>query len=252
MSRCSQCLSEVADGAGVCGGCGAPADHVALPEPPRPAAPKAPRVTVSGGGFSRRDLTIVALALIGAGAMTFALLLSREASGSRSVEAAAAPAAAFSVKPSAAGTAPGWSTKDRARWLGAARRSFAIDVAAAAPVAVWMKNVRPVLVVRCMAQGPEVFVFTDSAARIEPNTPDHTVRISLDGAPPISERWPDSADHDALFAPDGAAWITRLSQARTMTFGFTPHNSQAVTAEFRVDGLADILRPAARECGTKR
>lgn len=252
MITCSECSAEMASGSVACERCGAP----------RPAPGSVGSVTGEGtaaasapavSGFSRGDLSVVALALIGTGMMTFAFLLTRGGSAARPVEAAPAPeardAAGLPVRTVAV---PSWSTRDRARWLGTARRSFAVDVAAASPVAVWMKNVRPVLVVRCMTGAPEVFVFTDSPARLEANTPDHTVRISLDGAEAVTERWPDSADHDALFAPDGAAWLARISQVQTMRFSFTPHNAQEVTAEFNVAGLGDLVAPAARECGFRR
>jgi hypothetical protein len=64
-----------------------------------------------------------------------------------------------------------------------------------------MNYVRPLLVVRCMKK-TEAFVYTGSALRIEPNTEDHTVSFRFDDEPARTERWPDSAEHDALFAPD--------------------------------------------------
>ena len=63
--------------------------------------------------------------------------------------------------------------------------------------------------------------------------------------------WPDSAGHDALFAPYGAAFARRLAAARTMRFRFTPHNPQPAVARFSVAGLEPLLAQAAKECGWK-
>jgi hypothetical protein len=95
------------------------------------------------------------------------------------------------------------------------------------------------------------FVVTDSAAQIEANTEDHTVTFAFDGETEVRERWQDSTDHDALFAPDGAAFVQRLMQARTFRFAFTPHNAATATARFHVAGLEPFLTPAAKACGWK-
>jgi hypothetical protein len=112
-----------------------------------------------------------------------------------------------------------------------------------------MREVRPLLVVRCLPKTTEVFVFTQSAALIEAQTEDHTVVYSFDDEPETRELWPDAAEHDALFAPDGAAFAKRLMTARTLRFGFTPHNAAPVTAHFHVSGLRDMAEPAANNCG---
>ncbi|HEX6065438.1 MAG TPA: hypothetical protein VFZ04_14505, partial [Longimicrobiales bacterium] len=77
----------------------------------------------------------------------------------------------------------------------------------------------------------------------------HTVSLRFDGQPPSSEKWPDSADHDALFAPDGAAFAARLAAAREFEFGFVPHNAAPVVARFSVAGLMPLLQPASKHCG---
>ena len=69
-------------------------------------------------------------------------------------------------------------------------------------VSIWMNQVRPMLIVRCVSKSPEVFVLTGSAIKMEAQTEDHTVSFSFDDEPDRTERWPDSAEHDALFAPD--------------------------------------------------
>ncbi len=220
-------------------------DIPAVPEDaanPPAAAPSLTGVELGG----------VTLAIVGAAALTFAVLT---AGGSPSTEAAAAPgrAAASAATPAPVvalleSGGPGWAP-NAARWTGNARRSVAVEVPSVNKVSVWMRDVRPLLVVRCLQGHADAFVFTDSAAMIEAHTEDHTVRYAFDTEAESSELWPDSTEHDALFAPDGGAFARRLMAARTLRFGFTPHNAAPVTAHFRVSGLREQLGPATRDCG---
>ena len=283
---CHNCGQELADPAGVCETCyPAAVDEPAHPllsaepldqvvdvspelefgeEPTVPVheARETPAEVLAAAqspetGFSSREIAMVLLALLGTGALTTLLLMSR---GVASPEAAAAVPALTTPGPTATSTAAAmpapptavsrWKTSTSGKWLGNSRRSFAAELQAEAQVSVWTRSVRPVLVVRCMGASPEVFVFTDSAAKLEPRAEDHTVTLTFDDQPPQTERWPDSADHDALFAPNGRALIDQLTQARTLRFGFTPHNASAVTAEFQVAGLAPALA-RVRECQKK-
>ena len=100
-----------------------------------------------------------------------------------------------------------------------------------------------------MDKRTDVFVYTDSAARIEEQDENHTVRVAFDGEAGAHERWPDSVEHDALFAPDGKAMAARLLAARQMRFTFSPHNAAPVTATFEVAGLGELLAPIAKRCG---
>ena len=109
-----------------------------------------------------------------------------------------------------------------------------------------------VLVVRCEKGNAEAFVYTQSAARMEPQDGDHTVQVSFDGAGPASQRWPDSAEHDALFARKPLEFTRQLTQSRTLQFGFTPHNAEPVVATFVLDGLEPLLASSAKPCGWHR
>ncbi len=201
--------------------------------------------------FSRVEMVAGALAVVGAGLATLAVLAARS---TPTAEAVATPASVAAPQRAAlpAGmmtrSGPGW-TANNARWVGNARKSVAFELPAHNKVTVWMRDVRPLLVVRCIPGGTDVFVFTDSAAMIEPQTEDHTVRFAFDDEQEVRELWPDSAEHDALFAPDGAAFARRLMDVSTFRFGFTPHNAAPVTAHFQVSGLRDRLAPVAKACG---
>lgn len=144
-----------------------------------------------------------------------------------------------------------WSRETTGRWVGNYRRSLAFELPAENTVAVWMKRVRPLLIVRCLDGATEVFVYTDSAARIEPQDDNHTVGLAFDDEPARAERWPDAAGHDALFAPDGEALARRLARAGQMRFAFTPHNAAPVEARFDLRGFDDVVDPLARACRWK-
>ena len=100
-----------------------------------------------------------------------------------------------------------------------------------------------------MAKKTEAFVYTGSALRIEPNTEDHTVNFRFDDEPSHPEHWPDSAEHDALFAPDAVAFARRVMNAHSLRFGYHPHNAEPVEAVFEVSGLTELFGPSAKDCG---
>jgi hypothetical protein len=213
---------------------------------PPPAVPPSPAITP-------RELLLAALAVSAAALITFALLTA----GSLPASDAAA-AEVTTARPSSPDAEDGtavsrtWSAANRTMWVGNRRNAVAYDVEADDTIRIWMRTVRPALVVRCAGGRTEVFVFTQTAAKIEPRTEDHTVSLSFDGGEAVTELWPDSDDHDALFAPDGAAFARRLAGARTLRFGFSPHNAPPATATFQVAGLDRALATAGRECGWTR
>ena len=145
-----------------------------------------------------------------------------------------------------------WSSDNRADWIGTQRNAAAFELPAEHTVPIWMSHVRPLLVVRCVAKSTQVFVWTGSALNMEADTADHTVTFRFDDEPQITERWPDSEEHDALFAPDGAAFARRLTTARRMQIGYTPHNAPSVVAHFEADGLGGLIEGSAKECGWKK
>ncbi len=132
------------------------------------------------------------------------------------------------------------------------RKGVAFELPALKKVTVWQGISQPMLVVRCDAGRMQTFVYTSSAIQMEAQDENHSVRISFDDEPEVTERWPDSSDHDALFAPDAVAFARRVTAARTLRFGYTPHNSQKAVAEFHVTGLAELIQPAAKQCGWKK
>ena len=238
-AKCERDGSEAGEGCPFCGETAIESDAAAPVEP------------ATSAGLGRRELTLIAAAIIGSGAISMAALSSgNSAVAPTAPHAATAAPAAVSAPPAPADSdlAPAGWVENGDVWLGGAIKGIALEVAARNETQIWMRKVRPLLVVRCVDNRTDVFVFTDSAAAMEAQDDDHTVRVALDGGPERSERWPDSASHDALFAPDGSRLLDELGRARTLTFGYTPHNSAPVVARFDVGGLRDRLAAAARHC----
>ncbi|HET7695897.1 MAG TPA: hypothetical protein VFK57_09335 [Vicinamibacterales bacterium] len=205
--------------------------------------------------ISRRQITFIA-AGIAAAALTGLAMSSRGGPASGAAAAAGAPAADARTAPAAA-PAPTvarpvqtWSTENQATWLGGRRRGAAFELASENVVKTWFGPARASLVVRCAAQQVEAFVVTRSPMKIVPAVDGKSVTISVDGEPARTERWTDSDDHTAVFAPDPAAFVQRLRQARTFDFGYSPHNSSDVVAQFHVSGIEGLMA-AARECGSR-
>jgi Type VI secretion system VasI, EvfG, VC_A0118 len=258
LNHCSTCGREIPDSTTICDECsrwaaesvGAPPSKAvaAVVHEPPPVAAAAPATVRASAG--RRKALVIALAVLGCGVMAFPMLMRRGTSAvapapdvRTSPPVSASPA---TVRPSSIG--PKWNPDNRAYWLGTQRRGAAFEVLADNVVSTWQGPSRPTLVVRCMSRKLETFVFTQSAMKIEPQ-PGKMVTVSFDEEPARTERWLDSDDHDALFAPDGVAFVQRVARARSLAFGYTPHNSPSVVARFQVNGLHELIVPAAKECG---
>jgi hypothetical protein len=229
------------------------------PEPAVIAAPQGVPTPVMRSGVGRTGVMVGLGVAILSGIVIMALMSTRGVAAPATGAAAPNPAKPARPAPSqpaqtspatAVASAPQWS-RNNAEWVGRQRNSAAFELAAINKVAVWMRHVQPMLVVRCSAQKPEVFVFTASAAKMEPQDENHTVRVQFDSDAMSTERWPDSSEHDALFAPDGQAFLQRLLTAQRLQFGFSPHNADPVVATFQVAGLAEHVASAARQCGWK-
>ncbi len=257
MKRCASCGREIPESATVCEACDKWAtDHLAAPPPPPATAPApAPSravATAPAAGLSRKELLLIAGGVAVAGIVTLALLSARGVQ-TPAVAAANVTTATRRVEaPPAPVPVQTWNTERRAYWTGNRRKSAAFELPAENSVSIWLGQVRPLLVVRCIDKRTEAFVFTGSALRIEAGTEDHTVTYRIGDEAERTERWPDSAEHDALFAPDGAAFAQHLLEASAFRFGYNPHNASPAVASFHVSGLRELIEPVARECGWKQ
>ena len=228
------------------------------------AGAPAPPVAAGKKQVGSRQVVMLGGALVAASALIFTILSMRPAASPEPDAQTAAPAPTRKPAPNRAATAaartssplvsapvaPKWTHVAAGRWTGD-RKSVAFELQANNRIHIWTRDVTPVLVVRCQAGQVEPFVYTQSAARMEPQDGDHTVRLAFDDGPEATERWPDSDEHDALFAKDSAAFTHQLATAKTLRFGFEPHNAGPAVMQFDVSGLDELLRAAAKPCGWK-
>lgn len=263
MKACPTCGREVAESVSVCDACEAWAAALVEPRPednpaPIPEAPTAEAnarvAAATTAPASHRQLTLIA-AGVAVVALTGFAISARGRSASNASGAVAAPATDVRPAPirapasTAAPAVQTWSTEKRAAWQGNHRRGATFELPSENVVKTWFGPARASLVVRCAARSIEAFVVTGSPMKIEPRVDGKTVTIRIDGEPVLTQQWIDSDDHTAVFAPDAAAFIQRLRKARTFDFGYSPHNSSDVVAQFNVAGIDQLIGAASKECG---
>ena len=269
----------------------APAPATSTPAPATPAAvalTAATPVPAAAARTKNRRMLLAGLLVVAGGSLTFAMLRSSTPAvpvtapaatktpaaptpvAPKPAPAAAATSAAIAAPPPAAAphttrSAPAttpvapatpvvaskWNTANR-DWVANAKKGVAFELRALNKVAIWQSIAQPILVVRCEAGRMQTFVYTASALQMEAIDENHAVRISFDGESESNERWPDSSEHDALFAPDAAAFTRRLAASQTLKVSYTPHNASRVVAQFQTHGLSDLIEPAAKLCGWKK
>lgn len=217
----------------------------------RPAESPAAAVPANSGGVKPVHLVAVAGAIAGGALVTLLAMGARPSADAprREAKRAGPGTAAGPSAPAIDPAAPvKWTSAGQARWVNPSRAAVAFEVDAERPVAIWNGTVTPTLVVRCNRGRVDAFVFTSSAARIESEDENHTVKLEFDARPAAHERWPDSVEHDALFAPDGRAFVAQLSSSQALRFTFAPHNAGPASALFDVRGLKEKMA-ATKACG---
>jgi Type VI secretion system VasI, EvfG, VC_A0118 len=251
MKNCPWCGVPFDGAEPFCTNCGKEREE---PAPPPPQSKTGSRRRL----FSRRSRAAVGVA---AGLVVVTITLVRSQSNSPVPNdpiavAAATTAPAPAAHPSRASSVitaspppPTWAGRRQTSWARDGSKTIAFQLDAIEDVPIWMTRVRPVLVVRCLYRGTDVFVATNSAASIEPKSDRHTVRVRLDDEPEELQQWSESASAQELIAPDGIALARRLVRAREMRFGFTPYNAKPVTAQFHVEGFDRLVGLVAKTCG---
>ena len=60
------------------------------------------------------------------------------------------------------------------------------------------------------------------------------MRVRFDDAGAERQRWSQSTDNEALFAPNAVQMARNIAKAKTLRFEFTPFNASPVIATFDV------------------
>jgi hypothetical protein len=266
MQICPSCARDLDDRDIVCEFCGhranaagnAPVPPGAIVDKPSAELSVNPRVAAAKPKNAIRNVILVSAAI---GAIATVMFIVR--SPGRNAQAHApvtrtAPVQATSlnvVAPQPAGiarpesaSAPKWSRTSQSEWATDGSRTIGFEVEAERDVTVYMDRVRPVLAVRCISRQTEVFVVLRSSPSIENGDNTHTVRIGLDDEPDVEQRWLDSSNMQALFAPDGTAFAAGMASARRLRFAFKPFNAPSAQVEFDVHGFEVPLAAMSKTC----
>lgn len=104
---------------------------------------------------------------------------------------------------------------------------------------------RPVLFFRCMERRLQAFVETGAIEAGDTSA----IRVRFDQQPVQRQRWANSNDGEAVFAPNGLDLLRRALAARRMVFEITPFNSRTMDVAFDLTGLRDRLQSLMTACG---
>ena len=111
---------------------------------------------------------------------------------------------------------------------------------------------RPNLIVRCQNTRTDVILTTWTPTVVERGRPGRAVvGLSFDGAPASRERWRESSDREALFAPEALRLARAIAKAQTLRVEFTPVDAPVVTVAFNVAGFDEHIATLASDCGWK-
>jgi hypothetical protein len=111
-------------------------------------------------------------------------------------------------------------------------------------IPVGYKSVFPILNLRCKGKRFEVYVNVDTQIHNESHGYDfdrRTTRVKLDAGEPKKWWATESTSGDALFLSKPVSFAKLLRGKKRLLFEFTPFQRGPVTAEFRLDGVDDVL-----------
>jgi hypothetical protein len=230
------------------------------PVPPTPDDTIAVRTGAAASAVSARpDASRLMLMMVGGAGIVAGIAFVVAFSwlrGDAPVQTASAASAATApatrpVSPVAvdSGPAPTWTGERKATWAHDGSKTIAFELQATHDVPVWMSRARPMLVVRCLSRKTETFIMLGTSATIEQDAYKRTIRLQWDEGPEVMQQWQASESAQELFAPDGAAFVRRLTHASRLRVGFTPFNAQPVTVEFAVQGFEPLAGLVAGTCG---
>ncbi len=116
----------------------------------------------------------------------------------------------------------------------------------------WLDTIYAKLIVRCSEHKTDVYIDTGTSANPELGLYNQfTVRLRLDDKKPLTQRWTESTNNTALFAPNAISLAKKLADSKSLIFEFTPFNSNTARIEFKTEGLGNLLPQVANACNWK-
>jgi len=111
-------------------------------------------------------------------------------------------------------------------------------------------STKPVLGVRCTQNKTELGInFGTPIEHAGEEYETASVRLRLDDAAPIKEKWSRSTSLTGLFSMGPIQLAKQLGMAKTFYVEFTPYGKTPMTVRFRVEGLEAHLPKVAEACG---
>ena len=165
------------------------------------------------------------------------------------------------ASPATPTTQPAPPETARDKWTGGASSQSSMDdsptvtfhLQAENQIQVWLGTKQPSLIVRCHERGTDVYMVTGTAAHVEYGAMDSaTVQVRFDDAAATKQRWNESTDNEALFAPQPVAFARRIAKSNRLRLGFTPFNASPVVVEFDVRGFDQHIGEIAKACRWKQ
>ncbi len=153
------------------------------------------------------------------------------------------------ARPSSPAVSRRWTAKDiESEMPGAKGVSFELDGTLLPPQG---PNSRPPeLIVRCQDNRTDVILVAGVNAAEERGPRQGTsVSVRLDEAPARRERWRESSDREALYAPVPIRLAREIARAGTLQLEFATLDGPPVRVSFDVSGFDQHITRLASDCG---
>lgn len=108
------------------------------------------------------------------------------------------------------------------------------------------------LILRCSENATSIFIATSNCHLVSGHGGNGRVDVRLDSEPSFQSNMDESTDNKALGLWSGGEaipFIKRMIGKETMLVRFSAYNQSPVTAEFKIAGLEEALKPLRESCG---
>lgn len=173
-------------------------------------------------------------------------------SSSKPATSSVAPEHGNTVTGTEAKTAAEWRVQDERKEIDGTREvSLVLDSENEVPG--FIESHKAYLGIRCSKGKPEVYVSVGGPFEsIYGDFEAVSVRLKLDDAVPVRQRWIESTNHEAAFASSPTKLVKQLTTSNNLLFEFTPFEKRETTVNFALRDLKGKLEPYTDVCGVKR